>query len=176
MSLACYCPHCYHKNEYQGVRPTVCENCDKPFATGFKIEKPAKAAHHPRHNHLDVEEADIGEVEDFLSSSSFNIDTGMPHRGTESGRGGVRKSLDLPTIKQVNSALGGAGGEIIQRDRPDLDVGLPVEGRTKSLAAIKSEHMKDLIAPARQAQAAQVQQTAPTPTPKRATKARKRKS
>lgn len=149
-----YCAHCYHKNQFQGVRPTSCENCDKPFATAFKVDKPAKAAHYPRHGaaiHQSDGDVDSQEVDEFLESFSLDLrnDSGQPNQRVNKS-GGVQRNLDLPTIKQVNTALGGSGGgETLQREMPDLNPSLRAEGKAESLSDIKKDYMKDMLAQAK---------------------------
>ena len=164
-----YCASCFHKNEYSGVRPTICENCDKPFARAFEIEKPAKAAHHPRHGHDSSYQNSVEDVEvdEFLSSASLDIDTGV-RPGRRSGQ-----KPDAPTIKSVNSALGGSGGEIAQRDIPDLAPSLQTEGKVKSLSSVKSDYMKDMLAQAKQVQAQQTSQPTAPASPPKSTRRRK---
>ena len=150
---AIYCANCFHKNEYQGVRPTVCENCDKPFAKAFEVDKPAKAAHHPRHGWSDQQGDDSvesQEIEEFLNSVSVDIRTDVARTGeTTSTGGGVRKELNLPTVKQVATALAGTGKqEVVRREIPDLPSGLQAEGRVVSRSKIKGDYMKDMMAQA----------------------------
>ena len=170
-----YCGSCFHKNEYQGVRPTVCENCDKPFAKAFEVEKPAKAAHHPRHgwtDHQNDGDSESQEIDEFLSTVSIDLQVdGRAARDTSS-HGGVRKELGLPTIKQVNAALGGTGGgEVIQREIPDLTPALQADGRVKSLGSIKNEYMKDMLAQAKADEARASAAAAAQPKPRKRRKA-----